>query len=919
MAGWQFKLSSDLAQTQDILVTPATTGTSTTAEYSVMLSDLPQALQDQAVNGQLWVSEVEQDGYDFIHLRCHNNGAYGDNLEEISLDGQTPSDVYCIAYNMTGGTSGQPGDTISGTKFNDADGNGQHGDGEAGLSGFSIVAVDQSTSFTYTVNANDADGSSNPVPAGEYLIVASGTWQGNNDSNSAIDAEYTTDDTWSTHGDGSAGYPEAGVNQGDLMINNAFGNWGPYMGSHTYAMTYTHGGGSLTFTVFDGDATTGTPNNAWYADNSGSLTVTLYKVVASDVTDSNGNYELHIGSGNAAGNNVVVYEIQQDGFTQTFPSGNGTHSIDLSSNTTFSGIDFGNRRGSVLGDTDSPNLHFIKVVCDSYSNFAGNESSTTYDDTNGNYEQFTNYNGGAFTPSTLVNGMVSPSEISDGCERMNNWQFKVSAAASFDGNHYVHSGNTQIIGPTANGEFMTEASGDNSVLDEEFQDAAINGLLWVSEVPQEGYDFGALRCYEDALNGDNLEAINLHANVGDGNPSDVYCIAYNIQKDTEEPCVDMLDIVSGVDTDTAGFTETNPQANPLNPTLYNDGSFDNAIAANTQFPYWVDPATATNLSGTGAVWVSTAASHPGEVGGEGDPTHDQWRLFRHTFTVPSDSSPQEATLYFTADNAVTVYLNGTPIAVTPNLGTYTPTPGSIPNEFGTVYSTTFTPTEGINTLAFVVRNSSTEASGNPTGLVYAATVQFDCDDDNGGGNNGGGGSSRGGGGSSRSNSVSGVKYNDANFNGTRDNGEDGLSGWVIYLDANDNNVRDDDEEFDTTDSDGDYRITKVDSGDYAVREEAQSGWNQFEPGAGNNFEYSITMTKSSDFDNLDFGNAQGAVLGDVTNTPSNIDRNAVGGDNTNPRVLGDSDELPRTGLPLSWLVMMALLGTLPLVGRRVTN
>ena len=51
--GWQFKLSSDQAQTADVMITPGTSS----GEYSTNVSDLPSALQTAITSGQLWISE----------------------------------------------------------------------------------------------------------------------------------------------------------------------------------------------------------------------------------------------------------------------------------------------------------------------------------------------------------------------------------------------------------------------------------------------------------------------------------------------------------------------------------------------------------------------------------------------------------------------------------------------------------------------------------------------------------------------------------------------------------------------------------------------------------------------------------------------------------------------------------------------
>jgi uncharacterized repeat protein (TIGR01451 family) len=106
-------------------------------------------------------------------------------------------------------------------------------------------------------------------------------------------------------------------------------------------------------------------------------------------------------------------------------------------------------------------------------------------------------------------------------------------------------------------------------------------------------------------------------------------------------------------------------------------------------------------------------------------------------------------------------------------------------------------------------------------------------------------------------SISGMKFNDANDNGTRDEGESGLAGWTIYLDSNDNGLLDNEETSTQTNSDGNYSFADLSDDDYVVREVQQSGWTQTKP--ADNGKYNVTI----DGDNpsgKNFGNHQNEVL-----------------------------------------------------------
>jgi hypothetical protein len=159
-----------------------------------------------------------------------------------------------------------------------------------------------------------------------------------------------------------------------------------------------------------------------------------------------------------------------------------------------------------------------------------------------------------------------------------------------------------------------------------------------------------------------------------------------------------------------------------------NGTLTNAVAAHTVIPPWVSPASS-------AVWISTDANHPGEPGGEGLPSEDQWRLFEGSFNIPVDASVSPVTLYFTADNAATVYLNGSEIASTTALGTFDPASSNPSEVFSQIYSVTFTPFVGTNTLDFVVRNEGGNYSDNPTGLLYRVVYQEQDGCGNGSGTN----------------------------------------------------------------------------------------------------------------------------------------------------------------------------------------
>jgi hypothetical protein len=127
--------------------------------------------------------------------------------------------------------------------------------------------------------------------------------------------------------------------------------------------------------------------------------------------------------------------------------------------------------------------------------------------------------------------------------------------------------------------------------------------------------------------------------------------------------------------------------------------------------YWYSSTTAP--FGSGAVWISSQATTEGGYG-------NQWRLYKIDFDIPEGSTVTSARLWYTADNAVTVYLNDEEIGSTGYVYGTSTDGGYI---FNKAYTVNFTPTAGSNTLKFVVRNWP-HIADNPTGLLYRGQVVF---------------------------------------------------------------------------------------------------------------------------------------------------------------------------------------------------
>jgi hypothetical protein len=97
-------------------------------------------------------------------------------------------------------------------------------------------------------------------------------------------------------------------------------------------------------------------------------------------------------------------------------------------------------------------------------------------------------------------------------------------------------------------------------------------------------------------------------------------------------------------------------------------------------------------------------------------------------------------------------------------------------------------------------------------------------------------------------SISGMKFNDSNGNGTRDTGELGLANWTITLKNETGSMS-----TEITDANGNYSFTNITAGNYTVGEVQQSGWKQTAPATG---VYNVTIAGGSIITGKDFGNVQ---------------------------------------------------------------
>jgi subtilase family serine protease len=107
--------------------------------------------------------------------------------------------------------------------------------------------------------------------------------------------------------------------------------------------------------------------------------------------------------------------------------------------------------------------------------------------------------------------------------------------------------------------------------------------------------------------------------------------------------------------------------------------------------------------------------------------------------------------------------------------------------------------------------------------------------------------------------LSGVKFEDMDGDGARDDGEAGLAGWTLFLDADNDGALDEGESSTVSGEDGAYSFTDLTPGEYVVREVARAGWVQTQPGGDGS--RAVTVVSDETAAGVDFGNFALAQIG----------------------------------------------------------
>jgi hypothetical protein len=106
--------------------------------------------------------------------------------------------------------------------------------------------------------------------------------------------------------------------------------------------------------------------------------------------------------------------------------------------------------------------------------------------------------------------------------------------------------------------------------------------------------------------------------------------------------------------------------------------------------------------------------------------------------------------------------------------------------------------------------------------------------------------------------ITGTVYEDVDRSGTRTNGENGVSGWTVFLDTNGDGTLQAGEPSAITNQDGDYTFRGLAPGNYRVTEVVREGWE-----ATSAVSLDIVLADNTTARNVDFFNFSG---GDITGT-----------------------------------------------------
>ncbi|MBS4027962.1 MAG: T9SS type A sorting domain-containing protein, partial [Ignavibacteriales bacterium] len=302
-----------------------------------------------------------------VVIKFKTTNGYGNNLylDNVSVKKATP----------TG--------SISGTTFNDANGNGVKDVGESGLANWRIKISGAKIDSTLTNGSGVYTFTS--VPAGNFTVsevVQSG---------------------WTQTLPASPGTYSVTLSSGQSVTGKDFGN---------QAIQYSSISGIL-FNDLNGNGVkeggeTGLAN--WRIRLAGAKTDSI-------LTDANGNFSF----GNLLQGSYTVSEVQQIGWLQTLPLSPGTYSVNLSSGQNVVNKDFGNQQLGIISGMKflDANNNGVKDVNEAglpnwKIKLSGSKTDSTVTNENGNYTFYNLFSGTYFLNEVQQNGWLQTFPVTPG-------------------------------------------------------------------------------------------------------------------------------------------------------------------------------------------------------------------------------------------------------------------------------------------------------------------------------------------------------------------------------------------------------------------------------------------------------------------------------------------------------------------------
>ena len=691
---------------------------------------------------------------------------------------------------------------ISGTKFNDENGNGVKDAGEPGLSNWKIklsgakvdsqltdgngnYAFPNLVSGNYTVSEELQSGwiQTFPTAPGTYsLSISSGTNYPNTNFGNFQLASMSGQVFNDVNGNGSKDGGESGLQnwkvkisgaKTDSTLTDASGNFSfanllagnytvSFVAQNGWIQTLPISPGTYSLTISSGQNATakdfgafqlGTISGTKFLDADGdgvkdvgesgiqNWKIKLFGVTTdSQMTDASGNYSF---TGLTVGN-YTVSEVQQSGWLQTLPSSGGSYSVTVTSGTNSTGKNFGNFQYGIL-------------------------SGQKFNDVDGNGVKDLGESG-IVNWKIKISGAKNDSVLTDA---NGNYTFNTLTFGNYTVNEVQQSGWTQTF-PVSETYAISVSSG--SVFS--------------------GKDFGNFQ--RPAISGMKFNDVN----------------ANGVKDENEAGLANWKIKIAGPENDSM-FTDAGGNY------LFSDLSAGTYTISEVQQNGWLQTYP---LSTTHSVSLSSGINATGKDFGN-------FKLGTISGILFNDNNGNG--IREGGENGLSgwkIYLYKT--------DTLTLVDSAITSEEGFAFA-------NLNVGTYYVREKLQsgwlQTSANPSAIVISSGTNSPSNNF----------------GNFQLGSIGGMKFSDANGNGAKDVGEIGLQNWVIKISGTQNDSV-------MSDANGNFVFSNLTAGTYTVSEVAQSGWAQTMPALPGI--YSVSITSGFHASGKDFGNVQlGSISGQKFN------------------------------------------------------